>query len=135
MAFNFRVLSKFSCFSSPTLNIWVGNSFGSIKANAHQTDSQGFTVLHACAIHPNMEDGPAAAKVCAMFVESFDLPVDSRSTNGRTPLHVAACRGSLDCIGQLIELGADIDARANDEGFALAGAAQFGHLGAVRLLI
>ena len=55
-------------------------------------------------------------------------PIDcNRNEHGRTALHAAADQGHTECIGVLLDRGADIESKQNQGGTALHIAAQHGH--------
>ena len=56
--------------------------------------------------------------------------------DGKTPLYVASCHGSLECVHLLIEAGAQIDQGMTDIGETpLHAAAEEGHIEVVRFLV
>lgn len=61
--------------------------------------------------------------------------VDCSDKEGRTPLHLAASKGAVQCARMLVGAGASRNATSNDGRTALFRAAANGHLEMVRLLL
>ncbi|XP_052119643.1 kinase D-interacting substrate of 220 kDa B isoform X5 [Frankliniella occidentalis] len=61
------------------------------------------------------------------FLENKRAVVDDRDENGATALHVAAAKGKLQFVRELISHGADVNAEDNDQWCALLCAAKEGH--------
>ncbi|KAK3930848.1 Kinase D-interacting substrate of 220 kDa [Frankliniella fusca] len=61
------------------------------------------------------------------FLENKRAVVDDRDENGATALHVAAAKGKLQFVRELISHGADANAEDNDQWCALLCAAKEGH--------
>lgn len=53
--------------------------------------------------------------------------MDSQSTIGRTPLHLAAIRGHMTIVRTLVTKGANKNAKDSDENTPLHHASEFGH--------
>ncbi|KAL5286345.1 KIDINS220 family protein [Megaselia abdita] len=69
------------------------------------------------------------------ILDSRHLTVDDRDENGTTILMVAASRGLIPFVRELISRGADIQAEDNDNWTALLNAAKSGHFDILQLLI
>ncbi|KAJ1531607.1 hypothetical protein ONE63_000279 [Megalurothrips usitatus] len=61
------------------------------------------------------------------FLENKRAVVDDRDENGSTALHVAAAKGKLQFVRELISHGADVNAEDNDQWVALLCAAKDGY--------
>lgn len=61
--------------------------------------------------------------------------IDSRDIGGRTPLHLAAFKGSVDCLDLLLSSGANFRLTDNDSRLALHHAASQGHYPCVFTLV
>jgi ankyrin repeat protein len=72
-----------------------------LGANLHQSDEQGWTLLHYAAQcnHSN---------ICRYLIQQ-NLKVNVTENEGWTPLHLAAHNGNLDTAQVLVELGASIN--------------------------
>ena len=77
------------------------------------------------------EGGDAAMK--ALLAQGSSLSV--RDKHSRTPLHLSAWAGHLECCKLLVEHGADKSSAAMDDTTALHFAAQKGHPEVVRFLL
>jgi ankyrin repeat protein len=70
-------------------------------------------------------------------VEFFDIEIgsiDQRGIFGDTPLGVVCTLGDVEAARLLLDAGADIEARQEDQETPLIRAASFGHVDQVRLL-
>lgn len=74
------------------------------------------------------------ANTVEQLLNSSDIPVDTRDTDGRTALHWAAT-ANTETVNVLIELGADTNARDNEGRAPLHWAAEEGETDIVRLLL
>ena len=63
------------------------------------------------------------------------IDLESMSTIQRTPLHIAALKGHLDCVRALVEKGANPSCRDFDESTPLHYAAEFGSINIIIFLI
>lgn len=80
-----------------------------------------------------------ACKICdyetlKMILSQGQVDLEEED-NGFTPLWVATTEGNIDCINALVEAGADVDARGNDNMTPLMYACSKGVIGAVRILV
>jgi hypothetical protein len=68
--------------------------------------------------------------------EALNVGLDPSETDyeGRTPLHLAAGKGHLDCITLLVERGAEVNVKDNDGQSPLLNALKGGHDKAVKIL-
>uniref|UniRef100_A0A1I8IJF0 ANK_REP_REGION domain-containing protein n=1 Tax=Macrostomum lignano TaxID=282301 RepID=A0A1I8IJF0_9PLAT len=64
----------------------------------------GYTAVHLACLAGDLE-------TLAYLVDSLELPVDSRDSKGRTPVHLCAVRGFDDCLQLLLKRGARLDNR------------------------
>ncbi|KAF4446834.1 putative ankyrin repeat domain protein [Fusarium austroafricanum] len=87
----------------------------------------GFTALHRAVCSSN--------SVAVQTLVSRGAVVDSRATDNRVPLHLAAGNGCVEAIQILLDAGADIESRGDSGWTALVYASGEGHLEASRLLI
>jgi ankyrin repeat protein len=76
---------------------------------------------------------PDIEEVRRLIKAGADLEV--RTSDGWTPLHVAAMRGRTDAAKALIAAGADLEAKDNDDWTPLHDAAAFGHTEIAKALI
>lgn len=75
-------------------------------ADIHILDTEGDTVLHACALK-----GHACILKLLLSQPKAEDIVNSANYKGRMPLHKAAYRGSAKCIQLLLRAGADLGAQ------------------------
>ncbi len=71
------------------------------------------SLLTACSIVSGDARGRDAAQIQALITTGANID-EVHSKTGRTPLHDAVCCGRKDLVNQLIEKGADIDAKDKD---------------------
>ncbi|XP_068637012.1 protein VAPYRIN-like [Aristolochia californica] len=83
--------------------------------------SKGWTPLHVAAVSGR---GDVVERLLIENGEKGRL--ESRDTQGRTPLHLAASKGHLLCLRRLVEGGADVNAKSDDGRTALFRAAANG---------
>lgn len=93
--------------------------------------SKGWDELHVAAALDRTEEVLEFVKKNGAGRNSLDC----RDNMGRTPLHVAAGKGNIQCARVLLELGADKDAKSRDGRTALHRAAFNGDRWMVELLI
>ncbi|KAK9283567.1 hypothetical protein L1049_011815 [Liquidambar formosana] len=91
--------------------------------------SKGWTEIHVAAAFDQADE------LLRLMKEREGGPLDSRDKEGRTPLHLAASKGSVRCGRLLLEAGADKDARSRDGRTALYRAAANGDRRMVELLV
>lgn len=91
-----------------------------------QTDLHGRHALHY-ACRNGHED-------IARYLLSKGSPPDHPDQDGMTPMTMAVISGKTNCVGQLLEFGASVDA-LNDSSIPLHLACQYGHNDIVRLLL
>ena len=84
------------------------------------------------ALHNAAREGDDVA-LKALVAQGSSLSV--RDKHSRTPLHLSAWAGHLECCKLLVEHGADKSSAAMDDTTALHFAAQKGHLEVVRFLL
>ncbi|KAH0552985.1 hypothetical protein GP486_006818 [Trichoglossum hirsutum] len=86
------------------------------------------TPLHMALIekHPD---------VAERLLQSPDIEIDAIDGSGKTPLHLAACRGNLRVVKELLLLGADAEGGKTTELTPLRAAAQEGHLEVIKALL
>lgn len=80
-----------------------------LGADANETNKQGWTPLHFCAVRGKTE--------CARVLIENKAEIDPLTGTEKTPLHFAADRNFLELVKLLLENGADIGAR-DDEGWS-----------------
>ncbi|KAH0547044.1 serine/threonine-protein phosphatase 6 regulatory ankyrin repeat subunit A-like isoform X2 [Cotesia glomerata] len=78
------------------------------------------TPLHLSCLAGHIE-------VCRKLLQVDNKKIDSRDICGRTPLHSAAFKGSVDCLDLLLSSGANFRLSDNDNRLALHYAANQGH--------
>ena len=76
------------------------------QADARLTDRQGNTALHIAA--------ESSRGLCRLLVQA-GVPVNARNQSGLTPLHFAVLAGKRPLVEQLVELGADVNAKTAAE--------------------
>ena len=72
------------------------------QADLGLTDRQGNTALHIAA--------EASRGMCRLLVQA-GVPVNARNISGLTPLHFAVLAGKVPVVEQLVDLGADVNAK------------------------
>lgn len=79
---------------------------------------------------------PADTETLKSLLKDIDKPIkDNLNAQYNNVLHFAAKTGQLPVVKQLLELGADVDARNNNHSTALVLAAKNGHIDVVGLLL
>jgi ankyrin repeat protein len=83
-------------------------------------DEHGFKPLHVAATgsHPD---------ACRVLVRACRANIDSRAQNRTTPLILAVASNNTKCVEVLLELGADVTLRDNENDTALDTARHFGY--------
>ena len=91
-------------------------------------DEYGKSVLYWCIQNEKLET--------AQYLIGEKVDVNSKTdTDGMTPIILASAKGYLALVQQLINKGAQIDAKRNDNYDAAYAAAQQGHLDNLKVLI
>ena len=91
-------------------------------------DEYGKSVLYWCIQNEKLET--------AQYLIGEKVDVNSKTdTDGMTPIILASAKGYLALVQQLINKGAQIDAKRNDNYDATYAAAQQGHLSILQILI
>lgn len=72
---------------------------------------------------------------CWALINRTQVPVNARTTNGTTPLHLAAWEGHISVINVLVALGAQLDSRTEGGYTPLHCAATSNHVDAIRELV
>ena len=91
-------------------------------------DEYGKSVLYWCIQNEKLET--------AQYLIGEKVDVNSKTnTDGMTPIILASAKGYLALVQQLINKGAQIDAKRNDNYDAVYAAAQQGHLSILQILI
>ncbi|KAJ4978494.1 hypothetical protein NE237_009274 [Protea cynaroides] len=126
-----------SCNSSSMISLLLESGLcvkpDSINAEPESTwmVSNGWTRIHVAAAFDRTEE----LLTLIRREEGGPLDLDCRDREGRTPLHLAASRGNVECATLLIEMGADKDAKSQDGRTALYRAVANGDRQMVALLI
>jgi ankyrin repeat protein len=104
-----------------------------LKLNVNITlkDSRGYMPLHAAVSVDQY--GPAQSLIDQMKLKKISL--EERDNAGQTPLHIAAQRYTTVCLTQLLNAGADPDARTREGDTALHIAVRNVRLDTVRALL
>lgn len=97
-------------------------------ADTDVRDAEGRPLLYLLILE-------ACLDIATLIIEKGGVPLESRDTEGRTALHVAAWQGDLDGIELLLRHGADPNALDSEGRSPLHSVAWRGHLGAGRLLL
>ncbi|KAJ8246699.1 hypothetical protein GJAV_G00254410 [Gymnothorax javanicus] len=97
-------------------------------ADTDVRDAEGRPLLYLLVLEGRRE-------MAAMLIRKGRAPLESRDSEGRTALHVAAWQGSLEAVGLLLKAGADADARDGEGRPPLHTAAWRGHASVARLLL
>lgn len=101
---------------------------GELLVDIDQRDEHGSTPLHFAAGNGCLN----ALKVLRRYKASLE----ARDDTGRTPLYYAAKQGHSDCVKHLLELGANPNAKNDQDGMTpLNRACQAGNLKCVQLLL
>lgn len=69
------------------------------------------------------------------FADFKEITVNTKSSLGDTPLHVAAIRGDISALQALLDVGADVNAQGEHQYTPLHEAVEQGHVKAVRTLL
>lgn len=95
----------------------VASSEGNRTITDHLLSRNADVTLENCygtALHCTAEAGKAA---CIPQLIAAGLSVDFRDQYGRTSLHCAAISGQIETMRVLLELGADVNARCDSDGY------------------
>ncbi|XP_032431965.1 receptor-interacting serine/threonine-protein kinase 4 [Xiphophorus hellerii] len=98
------------------------------NADVQVKGKNNWTALHFAAWQGHLG-------IVKLLVKQAGVNVDSQTTDGRTPLHLASQRGQYRVARILIELGADVRVTSSEQNTALHVAAETGHTSTSRLLI
>ncbi|KAJ1628743.1 ankyrin repeat-containing domain protein, partial [Pavlovales sp. CCMP2436] len=90
-------------------------------------DQHGATVLHWAALMCNLPVIRAAV--------ALGLPVHATSNDGMEPIHWACTKGWWQAVQELLQHGADINARNAQQATPVVLAAQYGHTDLVNVLV
>ena len=96
-----------------------------------ESAADGYNLLHMAAKFGMADEIPS-------LIETYRMDVNARGRCQRTPLHMAAHNGQVEAARNLIERGADVNARANKEDSEttpLHEAVSRGHVAVVELLL
>ncbi|XP_007008889.2 PREDICTED: serine/threonine-protein phosphatase 6 regulatory ankyrin repeat subunit C isoform X2 [Theobroma cacao] len=92
-------------------------------------ESKGWTELHVAVAFDRTEE------LVELLRKGRREPLDWRDKEGRTPLHLAASKGNIECAKILVESGVDKNAKSKDGRTALFRAAANGNRRMVEMLI
>ncbi|XP_021295345.1 serine/threonine-protein phosphatase 6 regulatory ankyrin repeat subunit B-like [Herrania umbratica] len=92
-------------------------------------ESKGWTELHVAVVFDQTEE------LVELLRKGRREPLDWRDKEGRTPLHLAASKGNIECAKILVESGVDKNAKSKDGRTALFRAAANGSRRMVEMLI
>ncbi|CAK6435180.1 unnamed protein product [Pipistrellus nathusii] len=96
------------------------------------SDHKGFTAIHFAAQKGKLE-------CLQVLVEEYEFPVDLRTKNGQTPLHLVIHKENknvvLPCIHYLLEHGASLNSKTRNGSTPLHLAAREGLLSCVKVLV
>ncbi|KAK6234390.1 hypothetical protein QUC31_006796 [Theobroma cacao] len=92
-------------------------------------ESKGWTELHVAVAFDRTEE------LVELLRKGRREPFDWRDKEGRTPLHLAASKGNIECAKILVESGVDKNAKSKDGRTALFRAAANGNRRMVEMLI
>jgi len=98
------------------------------NANVRAVVSRGFSAIHVVADKCR----PATIQY---LIEQNLFEVNSTTTYGYTPLHLASGKNHLQTVTSLINLGADLDAKNHHGSTPLHNAAKYGHNDVIKLLM
>ncbi|KAK6360342.1 Ankyrin repeat and SOCS box containing [Orbilia blumenaviensis] len=93
------------------------------KADVRTSCDDGWTPIHAAAHHGSGDEGLEVIKM--LLEEGASLNARIVET-GYTPLHIAAARGDVSYVSELVEAGAKLDVRSNMGYTPLYTAVRFG---------
>jgi ankyrin repeat protein len=106
------------------LRLWRENG---ATLDVEHRGGNGWTPLHWAAWNGHGE-------ACRALVSTCRANVDSRNSWGVTPLILAAFHNELQCVEVLLEVGADIALRGDEDKTALERARERGHAEVAALL-
>uniref|UniRef100_A0A8C7ZSM1 Serine/threonine-protein phosphatase 6 regulatory ankyrin repeat subunit A n=1 Tax=Oryzias sinensis TaxID=183150 RepID=A0A8C7ZSM1_9TELE len=89
-------------------------------ANVNQVNERGFSALHFAS-------SSRQGALCQELLLAHGACINSRSKDGKTPLHMAATHGRFSCSQALIQNGAEVDCEDKNRNTALHIAARYGH--------
>ena len=72
--------------------------------------------------------------VCRVFIDA-GADIDTKTSKGGRPLHLASCSGALEVVKMLVEAGAGVNVTDDDGNTCLILAAHYGHTETVRYLV
>ncbi|ESN99186.1 hypothetical protein HELRODRAFT_162688 [Helobdella robusta] len=98
-------------------------------ADVNAQDQRGETVMHMCAWLG------LPFEICEVLCSHNSMQFSTRNKNGETCMHVAAGRGSLDCLKCLLKYGADINILDKRKSTALHLSCHCQHLNIVKELL
>jgi ankyrin repeat protein len=101
---------------------------GDLAADVNARGLDQWTALHFAA-------NEGKADIVSILLGQSDIDIDSQSTIGRSPLHLASIRGHMSIVRMLVSKGANKNAKDFDENTPLHHASEFGHFEVIIFMI